>query len=90
MDEIGTGVMGRSMCGHLMRGGYAATVFNRTRDKAQSLIDAGAEWADSPIVVAKKSDVVFTMVGFPSDVRETILVRKGYYKGCHAIRFWSI
>jgi 3-hydroxyisobutyrate dehydrogenase len=67
---IGTGVMGTSMCGHLLSGGYSVTVYSRTRDRSQPLVERGATWADSPAAVAANSDVVFTMVGYPSDVRE--------------------
>ncbi len=79
---IGTGVMGRSMCGHLLRAGFSATVFNRTRAKAQDLLDQGAEWADTPRGVAEASDVVFTIVGFPQDVRSVILGPDGVLAGC--------
>ena len=74
---IGTGVMGRWMCQHLMTKGYAATVYNRTKERAQPLLDAGATWADTPADVAKRSDVVFAIVGFPKDVREVFLGLKG-------------
>jgi len=74
---IGTGVMGSSMCGHLVTAGYRTTVTTRTRDKASGLLDAGATWADSPGDVASKSDVIFTMVGYPADVREVILGPQG-------------
>lgn len=70
---IGTGVMGASMCGHLMKAGFSATVTTRTKSKAQALLDAGAAWADSPRAVAEASDVVFAIVGFPHDVREVFL-----------------
>ncbi|KAG7545771.1 NAD(P)-binding domain superfamily [Arabidopsis suecica] len=70
---IGTGVMGRSMCGHLIKAGYTVTVFNRTISKAQTLLDMGANLADSPNSVAAQSDVVFTIVGYPSDVRHVLL-----------------
>ncbi|KAI9128530.1 hypothetical protein K1719_000013 [Acacia pycnantha] len=70
---IGTGVMGQSMCGHLIRAGYKLTVFNRTVSKAQPLLDMGAQLAHSPHAVASQSDVVFSMVGFPSDVRSVLL-----------------
>ena len=66
---IGTGVMGVPICGHLLQAGFSATVFSRTREKAQPLLAAGASWADTPRAVAEASDVVFTMVGFPDDVR---------------------
>ena len=74
---IGTGVMGRSMCRHSMTKGYAATVYNRTKEKAQPLLDAGATWADTPKAVAERSDVVFAIVGFPKDVREVFLGAEG-------------
>lgn len=66
---IGTGVMGLSMCSHLIKAGYSLTVYNRTPSKAQPLIDLGASPADSPSAVAAHSDVVFSIVGYPSDVR---------------------
>jgi 3-hydroxyisobutyrate dehydrogenase len=78
---IGTGVMGLSMCGHIMEKGYATTVFNRTREKALPLIEKGASWVDSPRKVAEKSDIVFTMVGFPEDVREVYLGKGGVLEG---------
>ena len=81
---IGTGVMGTSMCGHLVRAGFAATVFNRTRAKAEPLLAAGAVWADSPRAVAAASDVVFTIVGYPADVRQAILGPDGVLAGCRA------
>jgi 3-hydroxyisobutyrate dehydrogenase len=67
---IGTGIMGRSMCGHLMDRGYAVTVHSRTRARAGDLLARGARWADTPAGVAREADVVFTMVGFPADVRD--------------------
>lgn len=79
---IGTGVMGRWMCQHLMTKGYKATVYNRSRDKAQPLVDAGAVFAESPKAVAERSDVVFAIVGFPPDVREVFLGPNGALAGC--------
>lgn len=70
---IGTGVMGRSMCAHLIKAGYTLTVFTRTVSKAQPLLDMGANLAQSPVAVASQSDVVFSIVGFPSDVRHVML-----------------
>ncbi|MBI1248922.1 NAD-binding protein [bacterium] len=78
---IGTGVMGSSMCGHLIDQGFEATVFTRTKGKAEDLIGKGAAWADSPNQVAEASDVVFTIVGFPHDVREVILGEEGVLSG---------
>lgn len=78
---IGTGVMGNSMCGHLLAAGYRVTVFNRSPAKAASLVDRGATLVDSPKQVAERSDVVFTIVGFPSDVEEVILGDDGVLSG---------
>jgi 3-hydroxyisobutyrate dehydrogenase len=74
---IGTGVMGRSMCGHVIDAGYFVTVFNRTQAKADDLIAKGARWAASPRDVATLSDVVVSIVGYPDDVREVLLGETG-------------
>jgi 3-hydroxyisobutyrate dehydrogenase len=74
---IGTGVMGLSMCGHLQAKGYPTTIYSRTKSRAQSLIDKGAKWADTPAAVAAASDVIFTIVGLPSDVRDVYFGDKG-------------
>jgi 3-hydroxyisobutyrate dehydrogenase len=78
---IGTGVMGLSMCRHIMAKGYSATVYNRTKDKARPLLDAGAAWGETPRTVAERSDVVFAIVGFPRDVREVFLGAQGALVG---------
>ncbi len=78
---IGTGVMGRWMCQHAMTKGYAATVYNRSKDKAKPLLEQGARWADTPKQVAENSDVVFAIVGFPKDVREVFLGKDGMLAG---------
>jgi 3-hydroxyisobutyrate dehydrogenase len=81
---IGTGVMGRSMCQHLLAKGYSAAVYTRSRDKAKPLLDAGAAWADTPRAVAERSDVIFAIVGFPADVREVFLGSQGALAGSKA------
>jgi 3-hydroxyisobutyrate dehydrogenase len=78
---IGTGVMGRWMCQHAMCKGYTATVYNRSADKAQPLVDAGAKLARTPKEVAEASDIVFAIVGFPKDVREVFLGVDGALAG---------
>jgi 3-hydroxyisobutyrate dehydrogenase len=74
---IGTGVMGRSMAGHLMAAGHPLHVFNRTREKAKTLVDSGAVWHDSAGEAAAQADIVITMLGFPHDVEETYLGKGG-------------
>jgi 3-hydroxyisobutyrate dehydrogenase len=79
---IGTGVMGRSMCLHVMnKGGLKARVYNRTREKARDLLEAGAVWCDSPLEVARGSDCIFTIVGYPADVEEVVLGERGALAG---------
>ncbi|MDZ4853768.1 MAG: NAD(P)-dependent oxidoreductase [Nitrospirota bacterium] len=81
---IGAGVMGSSMCGHLIAAGYRVTVHSRTRSKAQPLLDHGAQWAESPSAVAAESEVLFTMVGFPQDVRQVYFGTDGVFSGSRA------
>lgn len=78
---IGTGVMGASMCSHLIDKGFAATVYSRTQSKAAKLVEKGAKWAPSPKAVAEASDVIFSIVGFPPDVREVMLGTNGALAG---------
>lgn len=78
---IGAGVMGLSMCDHLLTAGYHVTVHSRTRSKAQPLLDHGAQWAENPRAVATESDVIFTMVGFPHDVRTVYFDESGTLAG---------
>jgi 3-hydroxyisobutyrate dehydrogenase len=78
---IGTGVMGSSMCGHLLSKGYETTVTTRSKERAEPLLASGAKWADTPREVASGSTVVFSMVGFPDDVREVILGPEGALQG---------
>jgi 3-hydroxyisobutyrate dehydrogenase len=81
---IGTGVMGSSMVGHLMAVGFTATIYNRRQEKAEPLLAKGAHWAASPQAVAEASDVVFAIVGFPSDVRQVMLGERGALAGSKA------
>jgi 3-hydroxyisobutyrate dehydrogenase len=74
---IGTGVMGRSMCGHVLNAGYPVSVFNRTKAKAATLIEQGAKWCDSPGEVAAHSEIVFTIAGYPEDVESLYLGDNG-------------
>ena len=81
---IGTGVMGAAMCGHLLTAGYEVTVSTRTRVRAHKLVADGAHWADTPGEVALASDVVFTMLGYPDDVRDVILGSQGVLETARA------
>jgi 3-hydroxyisobutyrate dehydrogenase len=78
---IGTGVMGSSMCRHVLAAGYRVTLHSRTKGKAQPLLDLGAMWAETPHAVAAESDILFTMVGFPQDVRTVYFGETGAIAG---------
>ncbi|KAJ4822181.1 hypothetical protein Tsubulata_022719 [Turnera subulata] len=74
---IGIGVMGGAMASRLLSAGYSITVYARSPAKAAALQSQGAHLASSPSEVASHSDVVFTMVGHPSDVRSIVLESQG-------------
>ncbi len=74
---IGIGVMGKSMVRHLMRHGYEVSVYNRTKAKAQEVIDEGAIWRESAGACAKDQDAVITIVGYPKDVEQVYFGEDG-------------
>lgn len=74
---IGTGVMGKSMAGHLLSAGHALTVFSRTKAKAADLLARGARWAGSPNEASVGAEIVCSMVGYPADVEEVLLGPEG-------------
>ena len=74
---IGTGIMGAAICGHILDAGFDLTVHNRTKSKAEALLARGAKWADTPADAAREADVVFTMVGYPTDVEDVYLASDG-------------
>ena len=73
---IGTGVMGSSMAGHVLEAQHELYVFNRTKAKSEGLLNRGAQWCDSPVEVSENSEIVFTIVGFPDDVKEVYIVER--------------
>lgn len=78
---IGTGVMGSAIVSHLLKANYEVTVFNRTKSKTDDLVSQGAIWANSPQLVAAKSDIIFSMVGFPADVEAIYFEGNGIFAG---------
>ncbi|MHC4063265.1 MAG: NAD(P)-dependent oxidoreductase [Planctomycetota bacterium] len=78
---IGTGIMGGPMVRNLLGSGWPVTVSNRTRAKANPLLESGAHWADTPAVAAKNADVVVTMVGDSPDVEAVYLGEHGVCEG---------
>jgi len=81
---VGIGVMGKSMCGHLRKAGFPVSLTTRTREKAADLLSAGAAWCRTPREVAQVSEVVFSMVGFPSEVEQVYLGDDGILAGARS------
>jgi len=81
---IGTGIMGRSMAGHLLKAGHPVQVFSRTKEKADALVTEGAAWKSTPQAAAEGAGIVITIVGFPQDVEEVYLGANGVIAGCAA------
>jgi len=83
---IGLGAMGALIVPRLIAAGHSVTGWNRSRDKAAALIDAGMAWADSPRAVAAQSDIVFSIVTDGAAVRAVALgddgVLAGLKSGC--------
>ena len=70
---VGTGVMGKSMAGHLIDKGYEVNVYNRTKSKADDLVEKGATWCDTIATLSEKSDIIISIVGYPKDVESIYL-----------------
>lgn len=81
---IGTGVMGKSMAGHLLKAGYPVVVYTRTKSKAEELLELGAEWKETVAEVARAARVIITMVGYPKDVEEVYLGENGIIRNAEA------
>ncbi|MFS0688269.1 NAD(P)-dependent oxidoreductase [Sporosarcina sp. 179-K 8C2 HS] len=77
---IGTGVMGSSIIKHLLRADYEVTVFTRTKEKAEALIEHGAKWAETAGLATAGADIVLTMVGYPTDVEEVYYSEAGIFE----------
>jgi 3-hydroxyisobutyrate dehydrogenase len=81
---VGIGVMGKSMCGHLLKAGYPVWLTTRTKEKAAELLAGGAAWCPTPVEVARHSDIVFCMVGFPKEVEQVYFGDDGILAGARA------
>ncbi len=82
---IGTGVMGSGIINNLLKANYDVSVYTRTESKAEPLLKAGAHWFNSPKELTKNVDIIFTMVGFPQDVKEVYLAdNTGIFSGLSA------
>lgn len=77
---IGTGVMGAAMAGHLLAAGHELYVYNRTKAKTENLVARGANYCPTPKDVAAEAEIIFSIVGYPKDVREIYFGEEGIFK----------
>jgi len=85
---IGLGIMGSRMAANLQKQGYDLVVFNRTRPKAQPLLDQGATFAESPAKLAAQVDVLFTMLAHPDAVAQVALRENGFLSRLKPNALW--
>jgi 3-hydroxyisobutyrate dehydrogenase-like beta-hydroxyacid dehydrogenase len=85
---IGTGIMGSRMAHNLIKNNYKLVVYNRSKKKADSLIKAGAQWADSPLDAATEADILFTMLSNPEAVYEVSMGEGGFLSGMKENSLW--
>ncbi|RYM00484.1 NAD(P)-dependent oxidoreductase [Sporolactobacillus sp. THM7-7] len=85
---IGIGIMGSRMAGRLLAAGKSLVIYNRTKAKAEPLVEKGARWADSPREVGEQADVVFTMLANPKAVDAVAYGDDGLLNGLKAGKLW--
>ena len=78
---VGLGLMGRPMAHNLVQAGYDLVVYNRSRGKVEELVAEGAEAAENPREASENSDIVFTMLPGPPEVREVVAGQNGLLQG---------
>lgn len=74
---IGIGVMGQAMATHLLKAGNQLYVHNRTKSKADQLVQLGAVWCEDIKTIAQSADLIFTIIGVPADVKNVYLSEEG-------------
>src|SRR5689334_23035970 len=85
---IGLGIMGQNMAANLLEKGEQLVVYNRTKEKAQTLLDKGAIWAESPREVGEQADIVFTMLTDPAAVKAVAYGEDGLFSGMKENSLW--
>jgi 3-hydroxyisobutyrate dehydrogenase-like beta-hydroxyacid dehydrogenase len=85
---IGLGIMGSRMAANLQKHDYSLVVFNRTRGKAQPLLDRGTTFADSPPKLAEQVDILFTMLAHPDAVEQAALGANGFLSYLKSNALW--
>jgi 3-hydroxyisobutyrate dehydrogenase-like beta-hydroxyacid dehydrogenase len=85
---IGLGIMGSRMAANLLDKGFDLIVYNRTKEKANGLLEKGAKWAKSPRELAQKADIVFTMLANPAIVEKVATGEEGFLPGMKEGALW--
>ena len=85
---IGLGIMGSRMAANLLKAEHGLKIFNRTREKAETLIREGAEWCDTPAQLAQKVDILFTMLAHPEAVNQLAFSDNGYMENMKPNAIW--
>ena len=80
---IGTGMLGEAVGLHLLKSGYTLSVFNRTKSKTENLVKNGATVVNSPMDIAKNSDLVITVVKDAASVKQVSFENDGILDGNH-------
>ena len=78
---VGIGLMGRQITKRLLMAGFPLTIWNRTKDRAREILDAGAVWAETPAACARAVDVVITMVTDSAASEKVICGQGGVLEG---------
>lgn len=86
---IGLGIMGSRMAANLQKAGYDLVINNRSREKATTLIDGGATWAETPAAVAQQVELLITMLGDPTAVEALALGTDGFLPALPAGALWA-
>ncbi|MHB9096514.1 MAG: NAD(P)-dependent oxidoreductase [Syntrophales bacterium] len=81
---VGIGLMGRQMARRLLMAGFELTIWNRTKENAKEILDAGAAWAETPAACARAADAVITMVTDAAASEEVICGQGGVLEGAHS------
>jgi len=85
---IGLGLMGKPMAKNLIKGGHSLVVHSRSRGSVDELVAAGAAVASSPADVARRADIIVTMLPDTADVELVLTGEQGVLALCAAVR-WS-
>ncbi|MDX1542785.1 MAG: NAD(P)-dependent oxidoreductase [Christiangramia sp.] len=85
---IGLGIMGSRMAANLQKEGHKLKIYNRTREKAETLLGNGAEWANSPLEAGKGVEILFTMLEKPDVVEALATGQQGFLSSMQKDSLW--